>query len=288
MWSNGATTASITVSPAATTNYSVSVTGGCSGTASTTLVVTNAITAAIVCQDVCGGSSATLVASGGGNYLWSDGSVTSAITVSPASPTSYTVIVGAGSSCADTADCTINVFPAPTVSAASDTTIETGGIVTLTATGSGTYLWSNGSTDAVISVSPTVTTQYAVTVTDANGCTATAYVTVTIDDPCSLSRAAQLFVPNAFSPNGDNENDVLQVYYGDFNCLESIRLTIYDRWGEKVFFVEGGLAPAKQILRWDGTYKGKPLPAATFVYYFNATLITGEVITKKGNISLMK
>ena len=116
LWSNGETTASITVSPAATTDYTVTTSGACSGTAAVTLSVTNMITAVIACQDVCGGSAATLVASGGSNYLWSNGAVTSAITVIPLASTSYSVIVGPGSSCADTTDCTVNVFPFPVVS----------------------------------------------------------------------------------------------------------------------------------------------------------------------------
>lgn len=287
LWSNGETTAFIIVSPAATTTYSVSVSGTCSGTASTTLTVTSAVTAVITCQDVCGSNSAILTASGGATYLWSTGAVSSSITVSPAATTNYSVIVSAGS-CSDTTVCTVNVFPGPVVSVSSDTAIQTGQTVTLTATGGGTYAWSNGSTDNTISVSPSVTTQYAVTVTDANGCTANALVTVTVDNPCSIAAAGELYVPNAFSPNDDGENDLLEIYYGNYNCLKDVELIIYNRWGQIVFSASGHPASAGKPLSWDGTFKEKRLDPAVFVYYLKATLITEETVAKKGNLSLIK
>ena len=57
---------------------------------------------------------------------------------------------------------------------------------------------------------------------------------------------------------------------------------IYDRWGEKVFETSG----LKEC--WNGTYKGKPVNQGVFVYYLEATLTTGEKVSKKGNISLIK
>ncbi len=280
-WSNGATTASITASPGSTTVYSVTVSGACGGTASTTITVTNAVTAAIACQDVCGGTSATLTASGGSTYQWSTGAATSAITVSPATSTSYSVIVSAGS-CSDTANCTVNVFPAQVVTVSANTTLSSGQSATLTATGGGTYLWSNGATDSEIIVSPTSDTQYCVTVTDGNGCTGTACTTVSVENPCSIATAGELFLPNAFSPNGDGENDVIEIYYGNFNCIAEITLVIYDRWGEKVFETN------EPVAKWDGIYRGQSLASATFLYYLHVTLINNQEITKKGNISLIK
>lgn len=283
VWNTGASTASITDSPATTTTYSVTASSGngCTSSGTFTVSVTGAITAIVACQDVCGGSSAILTASGGSNYLWSTGAVTNSITVSPAAATTYSVVASAGS-CTDTASCTVNVFPAPVISVFSDTTIPSSGSATLTATGGTSYLWSNGATGNVISVSPVVTTQYSVTVTDGNGCTSVGYVTVTVDNPCDFSKTGELFVPNAFSPNDDGENDVLQIYYGNINCLERVVLNIYDRWGEKIFEASE-LNPV-----WDGTYKGRKLNPATFTFFLKATLINGDEIIKRGNISLMK
>ncbi len=284
-WSTGSSGAVITTSPASTTSYTVTATqaNGCTSSTTLTVSVTSAVTAGILCGNVCGSDSAILVASGGATYLWSTGAATNSITVSPAASASYSVIVSIGS-CADTATCTVNVFAAPNVTAAPDTTIQTGATATLTAAGGGTYAWSNGSTGNIIYVSPLVTTQYTVTATDANGCTGISVVTITVDDPCSMSAAGELYLPNAFSPNNDGENDVLQIYYGDFNCLESFILTVYNRWGEKVF------ETTDVNSLWDGTHSDKadPINPAVFSYYLKATLVTGDVITKKGNISLMR
>ena len=90
-----------------------------------------------------------------------------------------------------------------------------------------------------------------------------------------------LAVPNAFSPNGDGHSDlfVLQRWA---NCVSKFSFVIFDRWGEKVFETEDASKS------WDGTYNGKHLDAAVFVYIINATMTSGEKITKKGNISLIR
>ena len=85
--------------------------------------------------------------------------------------------------------------------------------------------------------------------------------------------------PNAFTPNMDKDNEQICIYG---NCIKEIKFFIYDRWGEKVF-------ETTDITQcWDGTYKGKPLNTAVFVYYLKATLTTGEKIMKKGNVSLVR
>jgi len=94
-----------------------------------------------------------------------------------------------------------------------------------------------------------------------------------------LNECGELFVPNAFSPDNNGEND-MECVYG--RCIEKLYFAIYDRWGEKVFET----TDLKQC--WDGSYKGKQMNTAVFVYYLKATLTTGEEITKKGNISLLR
>lgn len=95
----------------------------------------------------------------------------------------------------------------------------------------------------------------------------------------TISPECEVFVPNAFSPNNDGQNDFLCIYG---KCIETLNLVIYDRWGEKVFET----TDAKQC--WDGTYKGKLMNSAVFVYYYNVTLFSGENLVKKGNISLVR
>ena len=167
----------------------------------------------------------------------------------------------------------VTVNPLPVASAGTDETILLGSSITLTASGGGTYSWSNGETTNPITVSPIVTTDYCVTVMDVNSCSDSECVRITVEIPCG-----NLFIPQAFSPNGDNENDVLSVY-GD--CITYIEFVIFDRWGEKIF------ETTDPAIGWDGTYKGKKLDSAVFVYYLKA-VIKGESVSKHGNITLMK
>lgn len=94
--------------------------------------------------------------------------------------------------------------------------------------------------------------------------------------PCDQNT---VFVPNAFSPNGDLKNDVLYVHA---NNLSKINFVIYNRWGEKVF------ESFDVYSGWDGTYQGRELSPDVFAYYLEADCLGGEKIFKKGNISLLK
>ena len=185
-WSNAATTASITVSPSSTTTYAVTVTNaaGCTATSSGTVTVNTIPTAAILpaTASICSGSSATLTASGGSSYSWSNAATTASITVSPSSTTTYTVTVTEASGCTATASrmVTVNSAPAAAISPAAPA-ICTGTSTTLTASGGTFYSWSNSATTPGISVAPAVTTTYTVTVSDVNGCSATASSTVTVN-----------------------------------------------------------------------------------------------------------
>ncbi|TAL59505.1 MAG: T9SS type B sorting domain-containing protein [Bacteroidetes bacterium] len=272
-WSTGATTSVVAVTPTVTTTYSVITSNGsCSAVATVTITVSPPQAAYAISATICAGQIAILTASGGGNYLWSNGATTSSITAATAG--SYSVIVSVGS-CSDTASASVVVNPNPVAAAFSNVTITQGQSTTLSASGGGTYLWSNGSTDSVITVMPLVTTLYCVTVTNVTGCKDTACVQVTVKEiPCK-----EIFIPNAFSPNNDGENE-LECVMG--NCIETFSFAIYDRWGEKVF------ETTDQKICWDGKYKGKLLNTAMFVYYLEATLTSEEKITKKGNISLIR
>ena len=195
--------------------------------------------------------------------------------------TVYTVTVTIGN-CTDTASATVSVVPGPTVTVSSNVTITQGQTVSLTATGGGTYSWNNGATNSVITVSPMVNTGYCVTVSNGS-CIDTACVTVTVEPvDCSPSATGELFLPNAFSPNTDGENDVLKIYFGNMYCIESLELHIYNRWGEKVF------ETTDPNFKWDGSYKNKMEGTEVFVYYMKAELISGDKIVKKGNISLVR
>jgi len=178
-WSNGQSTASISVTPSATTTYSVIVSvGSCSDTASVTVSVTPT-PAAVVSGNatICSGSSTVLTASGGGNYTWNTGSTTAAINVSPSATTTYSVVVSVGS-CADTATTTVTIAPSPTITVTGNTTICQGDTTTLTAFGGTNYGWSTGAITSSITVSPASSSGYTVTASNPNGCSQTQTVTV--------------------------------------------------------------------------------------------------------------
>ncbi|HEY0160933.1 MAG TPA: ELWxxDGT repeat protein, partial [Thermoanaerobaculia bacterium] len=187
LWSNGATTRDITVS--ASGNYSVTVTNanGCSATSSATTVTVNPLPAATVtalgATAFCEGGSVTLRASEGTSYLWSNGATTRDITVSASGNYSVTVTNANGCSATSSATAvTVNPLPAATVTALGATTFCEGGSVTLRASEGTSYLWSNGATTRDITV--TASGNYSVTVTNANGCSATSSpTTVTVNPP---------------------------------------------------------------------------------------------------------
>lgn len=183
IWSTGATTAQIIVSPISTTTYSVTVTNeiGCTASAEIIVTVNPLPNAQIEGNNICNGGSTTLTATGGGTYLWSTGATTSQIIVSPTQNTGYTVTVTSLQGCTATAFRLVTVTPLPTVTVSGDDIICRTESTTLTASGNFSYLWSTGATTASITVSPTMNTTYIVTATDVNGCSATASRQVTVN-----------------------------------------------------------------------------------------------------------
>jgi len=88
-----------------------------------------------------------------------------------------------------------------------------------------------------------------------------------------------VYIPNAFSPNGDGENDVLRIY-GDM--IYTVLLRIYNRWGELVFETN------ERSEYWDGTYNGQLLEPDVYDYYLQVECINGEENIIKGNVTLMR
>lgn len=186
----------------------------------------------------------------------------------------YTSIYG----CDSLVTTNLTVHPLPLASAGNDTTVGYNAVITLNGAGGTTYTWSPStglscSNCANPSVTITGETTFYLTVTDANGCSSTDQVTIFMDD------SFVFFVPNIFSPNGDNENDVFYVRGQGF---KSISINIFNRWGQKVFEsddVNNG---------WDGTFNGQEMNTGVFVYYINLELFNGEKIQKQGNITLVR
>jgi hypothetical protein len=194
-WSNGATTPSITVTPAATTVYSVTATqGGCSNTSQIRLVV---IAPPVVDlgpdRTICSSQSITLGASGGDTYLWSTGETSPSITVRPEVTTGYSVAVSRNG-CVGSDQVQINVGSSIQPVISPDVSICAGESTTLTVSGALSYSWSTGANTFRVNVKPEATTTYRVTLSDANGCTTTAQTTVTVKPLPSVNIGADLTI----------------------------------------------------------------------------------------------
>ncbi len=181
----------------------------------------------------------------------------------------------------DTTTTTITVNAAPVVNGGADQTILGGATATLSANGNppgGTYAWSPSSlvdcpTCATTDANPPDSTAFIVTYTDLNGCVDTDTVWVFVDVNFDWG------IPNAFSPNGDGENDILFVRGSGFR---SLNLRVFNRYGQVVF------ETIDQQLGWNGKHKGKDVNPGVFVYYFTATFTNGTTVDAKGNVTLIR
>jgi len=247
--------------------YSVTATGVgfCGGPVSATVTVS-------VGQN---GSSSNVTAAicQGQTYLLPDGTSTSSAGIFTDTISSFT-----GCDSIITTTVTVNSSPLVTAGILTNDTIALGESITLFATGASIYLWNNGSSDSVLTVTPNSigNVSYCVTGTTNANCSDSVCVTIYVEK----IDCGDLFVPNAFSPNGDHVNDELCIY--GTKCIKTIRLQIYDRWGEKVF------ESSDPAFCWDGTFKGKALNSAVFAYSLVAALNTGDTMSLKGTISLVK
>ena len=95
----------------------------------------------------------------------------------------------------------------------------------------------------------------------------------------SQTLSDDVFFPNMFSPNGNGVDDEFKVYS---NVVKSMRLMIFNQWGQKVFETSDVAAG------WDGTYQGKPQPVGVYVYVATLRLNDNTTITKKGTLNLIR
>jgi len=280
IWNTSATTSSINVSPIITTSFSVVGidNNGCLDSSQVTVTVLPQPIALIAgTNTICFGESTTLSASGGNSFIWSTSDTTANITVMPNDTTTYTVIVNSNG-CLDSTNYTIAVTPLPIITAYNDTNIILGQSATIFAQGVGPFNWLpptglSCSTCVNPIATPNETTTYCVSTTE-NECINSSCVTIYVDQICG-----DLFVPNSFSPNGDGNNDCLKVYN---NCLEKVLFRVYSRWGELIYESNdvGGC--------WDGTNKGSDLNTGVYTFTVEATLVNGEEVGLKGNVTLFK
>ncbi|UKN02910.1 gliding motility-associated C-terminal domain-containing protein [Paracrocinitomix mangrovi] len=276
------TSATATNVPAGT--YTVTVTdGACIVTADVTIIQPDSVAAFLTPMHSCAPelAGASVSATGGVGaytYVWNNTTQTTA-TVSDLDSAMHTVTVTDGNGCSYTDSVLVNIYQPPTITITPDTVLTYGDEAQLYASGGVSYNWTPD-TDLSCSdcpdpiANPLQDTYYCVTGEDVNGCIATECMTMFVEIVCG-----DIFVPSAFTPNNDGENDVLCVYS---DCMKTMSFRIYNRWGEKVY--ESG----SLNICWDGTWNGKMLNSAVFVYVLEGYLINGEPVDQKGNISLIR
>lgn len=202
----------------------------------------------------------------------------------PNNTTTYTLIARSGDCRPDTLDVTVTVHDLPWVNAGQNQTVVAGTTVQLIA---------EGSNDVAIAWDPSdgfscpdcfypefiaeSDGQYTATVTDEWGCSASDSVAVSVIEECE---GDVLFVPSAFSPNGDGNNDLLRVRSIGLQGIAYFR--VFDRWGNLIFETED----IEQA--WDGTYKGSAVNGGVFVWLVKAICSNGDESIKKGNVTLLR
>lgn len=147
------------------------------------------------------------------------------------------------------------------------------------------YRWSpaglfEDATAALQVVAPSFTTTYQVTATNDRGCTATDWITL------SVNTLGLYFAPDAFSPNADGNNDRYTIFA--VSAIKEIQsLYIFDRWGNMVFS-RRNFPPNDPTLGWDGTFEGRPLNPAVFVVMAEIVLPNGRIELYKGELVLFR
>lgn len=206
------------------------------------------------------------------------------ITVQPNETRTYTVIAYSGSCIPDTQAVTITVNQLPDIQPSVIDPVVEGTPVTLAVESSHNivaYNWSPSyNLNCADCEKPSLLAEqsetYNVRITDDKGCEADADIPVTVVGACG----DDIFVPAAFSPNGDGKNDVLYLRGRGLSGLKTFRL--FDRWGNLVFEtdnIEEGF---------NGVYHGKLLGPCVLVYYYEAICSNGFVVSGKGNVTILR
>ncbi len=189
-WSTGASTNSISVTPTATTIYTVS--GGistCSAQSTYTLNVNALPNVSVTNATTCAGQATTLTATGANTYSWSTNATTPSISVAPTTNTSYIVTGTSTNNCVKSATASVLVNVNPIISVAGASSVCANSSVALIASGANTYSWNTSATTASISVTPSANITYTVVGTTTAGCSSSAIKSLTVAASPTISVA---------------------------------------------------------------------------------------------------
>lgn len=207
------------------------------------------------------------------SYLWQDGSTARSFTVDQLGPYHVQVTDKNGCRAADTTYIT-TILPAPSKFLPSDTAVCGYDKLTIRPLSNfRSYLWDNNANSSSITISQPKT--YWLTVTDQDGCVGTDSILVN-PKQCLIG----IYVPNAFTPNGDHLNDeIYPIIGGDVVAYE---FSIFNRWGTRVF-------TSKEIGKgWDGRLNSYPQDPSTFTWKCTYQLAGDKPKVASGTIVLIR
>lgn len=208
----------------------------------------------------------------------------------------YLAYVRDNTGCITTVQATVGQPPPVSVSLGPDQSITLGDSVLITAdifntVGLASFSWRSALVDSLvcqdmpdcsaIQVYPSYNNTYFITITDANGCRAEDEVFVAVSKPRGV------YVPTAFSPNGDASNDLLVVYGKSRQIRQVTIFQVYDRWGELVY-EDRDFAPNNESRGWDGVFRGQDCQPGVYVWYVEVEYQDGYIEAKRGNTTLIR
>lgn len=301
LWSTGETTASITISGVAGAYAVIGTTGTCADTAATFVTTfpppTVSFNADTVngCNTFTSNFTADTAGNAGASYLWDLGEGATGNGISPSHiytvegchTVTLTASFGPGCSTTDSLSCMINVYPQPvasfTVFPDEIDMISPNAFFTNTSTNSTIWLWDFGDSTNSTLQNPDHTYNdigtYPVTLytTNINGCTDSISSSVEVVDLITK------YIPNAFTPNKNDRNDIFNIYSHGISP-DNFELLIFDRWGKQVF------KTTDRNEGWNGAVNnvGEVMENNTYVYRLNYKEINGKKRNLIGHVTLVK
>lgn len=284
--------------PEVTTQYTITAfnAAGCSEEDVVTITVISRVDATVSGDvEICNGESVQLegqiieYGNHGASVVWipannMDNPTSLTPVVNPNQTITYTMIASSGSCIPDSNSVTVTVHQLPDLELGNTLHVLEHSQITLTPVTSANvaqYSWEFNTALSCLDCENPVATigtapeTFKLTIVDQNGCSAEDSLDVLIVGTC----ADNIFVPQAFSPNGDDVNDKLYVR-GLMSELKYFR--VFDRWGNLVFQTSDASEG------WNGLYKGKKMNPAVFVYAVEGTCANGVPVFKKGNVTLVR
>jgi gliding motility-associated-like protein len=288
VWSTGETGTSIIIDQPGT--YTVTASNACGhATASVTIDELEAPVAVINGPTTfCAGASADLTASGGNSYLWNTGGTGPIISVSEAGIYSVVVTGSCGTSTAVHTIQESSVITAFDLLPQQGTAPLTVDLLNLSVPDDVPFLWDLGDGDFSTEISPQHTYdepgEYIITLTSTNGCSDVSSFLLIVEAPeepvVPEIEVSSIIVPNVFTPNGDGNNDVLELMA---EGLETVEMGIYNRWGQLVYRIER----PRQV--WDGrSFAGEILVEGTYFYELRASGFDGSQHELKGTVMILR